>query len=144
MTLMARYKLLFICFANTCRSPMAEAIARRQFGTAADVFSAGHHPTGRVADYSISTLEALGYDATGLSSKGLDAVPLADMDVIVSLMGAEGLIGLPQHLTAEKIVWSIRDPYGEDEASYRATAATLERHLKELAGELGDGELSPL
>lgn len=144
MTLMARSNLLFICFANTCRSPMAEAIARRELGAFADVFSAGHRPTGSVADYSIRTLEALGYNATGLSSKGFDAVPLDEMDVIVSLMGAEGLIGLPQHLTAEKIVWSIRDPYGEDEASYLATAATLERHVKQLADVLGGRELSLL
>lgn len=144
MTHMSHCKILFICFANTCRSPMAEAIARRRLGSLAGVFSAGHCPTGRVADFSIATLETLGYDTTGLSSKGLDAVPLDDMDVIVSLMGPDGLIGLPRHLTAEKIVWSIRDPYGEDESSYLATATILEQRIKELTNELGDRELSLL
>ncbi len=144
MLRMAHCNVLFICFANTCRSPMAEAIARRHFGSAFGVYSAGHCPTGRVAASSVITLEALGYDASGLRSKGFDAVPLADMDVLVSLMGPAGLIGLPQHLTADKIVWSIRDPYGEDEASYLATATALENRIKQLAGELGDRELSSL
>lgn len=93
---------------------------------------------------AITALGAMGYDPSGLASKGLTAVPLHDMDVIVSLMGPDGLVGLPPHLTAEKIVWSIRDPYGEDETSYLAAATNLRNRIELLAKELNATELSPL
>lgn len=141
---MAIMKILFICFANTCRSPMAEAIARRHAGSEVEVFSAGHNPTGRVAENTIRTLQDMGIDTSGLASKGFDAVPLDDMDIIVSLMGPQGLIGLPPHLSSEKIAWSIRDPYGEDEASYKATASNLDRRIGNLLKELHATELSIL
>jgi protein-tyrosine-phosphatase len=123
---------------------MAEAIARHHLGPEAEVFSAGHFPTGRVADHAVAALRTLGYDADGLASKGFDAVPLDAMDVIVSLMGPQGLVGLPRQIVADTLAWSIRDPYGEEMASYLATAAALERHIERLARDLGRTELSAL
>jgi arsenate reductase len=137
---MSPQNLLFICFANTCRSPMAEAIARGLGGDMVSVFSAGLRPTGRVAPLSIATLSWLGFDPSGLRSKGFDAVPVRDMDYIVSLMGPHGLLELPGDLHAERIVWEIRDPYGEDESVYRATARTLQQRIKRLLDEILEKE----
>ena len=125
-------KVLFVCFANTCRSPMAESILRSIGGASVDVVSAGLHPTGRVAELSLETLGTFGYPVAGLSSKGLEDIDLASVDIVISLMGEPGLAALPWHITAEKIAWSIRDPYGEDEDAYTATVKTLERKIRAL------------
>jgi len=115
---------------------MAEAIARGIGGVDIEVFSAGLHAMGTVADGSIMALETLGYGTEDLSSKGLAEVDLDSMDLIVSLMGPEGLATLPRRLCAEKISWQIPDPYGEDDESYIRVARLLEKKITSmLAGQ---------
>jgi len=36
-------RILFVCYANMCRSPMAEGLARKELQDLADVESAGTH-----------------------------------------------------------------------------------------------------
>ena len=111
---------------------MAEAIARGIGGAGVDVSSAGLHPMGTVAEGSIMALETLGYSTEHLRSKGLGDVDLDSMDLIVSLMGPEGLTPLPRRLCAEKISWRISDPYGEDDESYIRVAKLLEKKISNL------------
>jgi len=141
---MADVSILFICIGNTCRSPMAEAMARAMGRGRIAAFSAGLNPTGRVASESIEALEELGYDADGLESKGIDEVPLNQLDVVVSLIGEAGLRYLPHSLPARCESWSIRDPYGDDEEVYLAVARTLEGRIRALVDDLLDGELIAL
>jgi arsenate reductase len=133
--------ILFICVGNTCRSPMAEAIARSLGEGRLKASSAGIRPFGRIVPATVETLEALGYDPGGLSSKGLDDVDLGDFDMIVSLLGAAGLSYLPPSLGAQLESWSIRDPYGEDDEVYLAVARELERRISDLLADLADREL---
>ena len=120
---------------------MAEAIARGLGGGEVTAASAGVMPFGRIVGTTRDTLEELGYDSSNLSSKGLDDVDLGAFDVIVSLLGPAGLSGLPHTLGAELQSWSIRDPYGEDEVTYRAVAHELERRIQDLLTEHLDREL---
>ncbi len=138
---MAPLGILFICIGNTCRSPMAEAMARAMGGDRILAYSAGLNPTGRVARDTILVLDALGYDAGGLRSKGIDEVPVDEVDVIVSLIGQSGLRYLPHGLAARLESWSIRDPYGDDAEVYRAVARTIERRVRDLMDELLTTEL---
>ena len=118
---------------------MAESILKTIGGTSVNVVSAGLHPTGQVADLSLETLRSHGYPVTGLSSKGLDAIDLDSIDVVISLMGPPGLAALPCRMTAEKIAWSIRDPHGEDEDAYIATVKTMERKIHGFCHDYGLG-----
>jgi len=115
---------------------MAEAIARRLGGDRIVAYSAGFTPTGRIAHLTKTTLQYLGYPTTGLSSKGLADVPVETMDVIVSLAGEHGLRRLPPSLTARRVAWSIRDPYGDVEEVYNAVARRLEARVRDLLDEL--------
>jgi arsenate reductase len=139
---MVPLSILFICVGNTCRSPMAEAIAAGLGGGRLRASSAGIRPFGRIVPVTVETLEALGYDPGGLASKGLDDVDLATFDVIVSLLGPAGLSYLPPSLGAQLESWTIRDPYGEDDEVYLAVARELERRIGELLSDLEDRELS--
>jgi protein-tyrosine-phosphatase len=64
-------KVLFVCMGNSCRSPMAEAIARRDAADVIEARSAGLMPLGFVADLTKETLEQGGYSAEGLESKAI-------------------------------------------------------------------------
>jgi arsenate reductase len=129
-------KILFICIGNMCRSPMAEAIARALGGQHVEAYSAGLGPSGLIAPFAESALAELGYSSDGLSSKGLDAVPVEDMDVVVSLLGAYGLRFIPATVGAHTEGWSVPDPVGEDEEMFVATARLLERRIRALLDEL--------
>lgn len=120
---------------------MAEAIARHIGGDEVEVFSAGLHPMGRVSEGTLFALRTLGYPTEGLASKGLDAIDLDSIDIVVSLMGPEGLSILPKRHCCERVAWSIVDPYGEDEESYLATAQILEKKIRALMIEIQAGEL---
>ncbi len=120
---------------------MAEAMARGLGDGRITAYSAGLNPTGLVARESIETVRELGYDPGGLSSKGLDEVPLDRIDVVVSLIGEAGLRYLPHGLAARCESWSIRDPYGDDEEVYRAVAKNLESRVRELVDDVLGSEL---
>ena len=134
--------VLFICIGNTCRSPLAEAIARGNAGDELTAASAGLMPFGRIVPATVRTLEALGYDPTGLASKGLEEVDLPSFDVIISLLGPSGLTYLPRTLPAELLSWSIHDPYGEDDEVYMSVARDLERRIRRLVADQQKRELS--
>jgi len=84
----------------------------------------------------VSTLEELGYETAGLTSKGLDEVPLSSIDVVVSLLGADGLRLLPPTVGERREQWAVRDPYGDDRDVYRAVARDLEARVRSLLEEL--------
>jgi len=128
--------ILFLCIGNTCRSPMAEAIARHLGGDRVRCFSAGLAPTGEISPHTVEALGRLGVPAEGLASKGLEEVPLDEVDVVVSLVGEHGLRFVPAHVGHHREAWEIVDPYGEEPAVYLEVAAELERRVRRLLAEL--------
>lgn len=138
---MARLAILFICIGNTCRSPMAEAIARGLGGADVRAASAGIMPYGRIVPTTAATLAALGYDAGGLESKGLDEVDLDGFDLVVSLLGPGASGAIPPVPGAQLECWSIPDPFGEDDEVYLAVARDLERRIRALLAEHRSREL---
>ena len=142
--MVARLTILFICIGNSCRSPMAEAIARAAGGDTVDARSAGITPLGWVSEQTIGALQALGYPAEGLSSKGLDEVDLEDVDIILSLLGDRGLDCIPHRIGARREAWDIADPFGEDDELYLEVGRELERRIRDLISEERDTELFPV
>jgi len=138
---MEAMSVLFICIGNSCRSPMAEAMARSMGGDRIAAYSAGLTPTGRIAANTLITLERLGYPTEGLASKELDSVPLDELDVVVSLIGDDGLRFLPHGISARLEAWPIRDPYGDDDEVYLAVARSIELRVRRLVDQLLEGEL---
>lgn len=132
---MTPLSILFICIGNTCRSPMAEAIARGLGGDEVRAASAGIMPYGRIVPTTVATLTALGYDPRGLDSKGLDAIELADVDIVVSLLGPDVSSAIPAIPGAQLECWDVPDPFGEDDDAYLAVARDLEHRIRALLEE---------
>jgi protein-tyrosine-phosphatase len=118
--------LLFVCTGNTCRSVMAEALARRRFGNSARVSSAGLRPQQAVdAKNAIDTLKAeFGLEMSGHIPRNVRDMDLEAFDHVVALDKyiAKQLKGVP---TEKLIVWQIDDPYGDDLSEYRRCALKI-------------------
>ncbi len=77
---------MFLCTANSCRSQMAEGLARELGKGIIEPYSAGlfvHY----VQPRAIAVMREIGIDITGQKSKGIDGTMLNSMDIIITLCG---------------------------------------------------------
>ena len=132
-----RAKVLFICIGNSCRSPMAEAIARQDALEQIDASSAGLAPLGFVADMTTETLRKNGYAVDGLASKPISSEAWESADIVINMSGRAqefAFRNFPRHTKVED--WEIEDPYG-DATKYQGTYESIQRRVAELARRLG-------
>ena len=136
-----RVRVLFICIGNACRSPMAEAIARRDAADVIEPSSAGLYALGRIPDRTTETLKANNYSSEGLSSKAISREAVQNADCIVNLSGApiDHLFasGPSQLRNGQQVEnWNVTDPYGEDPETYQRILKELEQRVQGLANLL--------
>ena len=107
-------KILFLCVANSARSQMAEGLARAMLGKKADVMSAGSAPS-RVNPLAIEVMREIGIDISGHTSKSVDDIDLADVDLVITLCADEVCPVVPGR--TKKLHWPFTDPAGEGRSS---------------------------
>jgi arsenate reductase len=127
-------KVLFVCVGNSCRSQMAEALAKRLGDGRVEAWSAGSSPLGRIVPETFDVLEEKGISLDGHSSKGLKDVPVNDMDVVVG-MGCEVVCPVPAGFKGRVIEWNIPDPYGRGLDNFRAVRDLIERQVRSLLND---------
>jgi len=137
-------KVLFVCYGNSCRSQMAEALANQLGDRKVRAFSAGTHPLGVISLDTRVVLREKGIRLAGHWSKGLRDVPISDMDVVVE-MGFGVRFRLPADFKGRLIQWHIPDPYLLDRGYFRDVRDLIEsevrRLLADLAGDSGNSKL---
>jgi arsenate reductase len=126
-------KILFVCIGNTCRSQMAEALARHSASDVIEAASAGLSPFGKIVEPTRKTLLERGIRVDGQHSKGLREVEPDTFDLIVNMTGMPGRALFPG---AKVVDWDIADPYGEDMLLYRQICDEIAEHLDKLAASL--------
>ena len=131
-------RVLFLCVANSARSQMAEGLARLVLGDRVRAQSAGSRPS-RVNPYAIEAMAELGVDLAGHTSKSVDSIDPATVDLVVTLCAEEVC---PVFLGgARRLHWPIPDPASDDPAltrdqllaRFRAARDELRRRLEALA-----------
>ena len=127
--------ILFLCVANSARSQLAEGLARRLAPPGVAIYSAGSEP-GTINPLAVRVLAEVGVDASAQHSKGLDAIPLGEIDLVVTLCADEVCPFFPRPV--RKLHWPLPDPAkatGSDEArlaSFRAVRDELSNRLETL------------
>jgi thioredoxin type arsenate reductase len=99
--------ILFLCVANSARSQIAEGLARRIAPSGVRVYSAGSEP-GTINPLAVRVLAEAGVDTAGQRSKGLDAVPLDEIDLVVTLCAEEVCPLFPRPVRT--LHWPLPDP----------------------------------
>lgn len=135
-------RVLFVCYGNICRSPMAAGIATRLHGGLLTVESAGigaaagARPTPEAVLAVRSLFQA---DIVSHAARPVDAVDLASFDAVVAMdfvvyqrLKARG--DIPE----EKLFgWDIEDPLGLGYDVYRETAKKIKLRLEQFLSGRG-------
>ncbi len=79
-------KILFLCTGNSCRSQMAEGLARHFQGDRFEVFSAGIEAHG-LNPYAVLVMAEIGIDISGHCSKRLGDLKDLTFDRVVTVCG---------------------------------------------------------
>ena len=148
---MSPKKIIFVCTGNTCRSPMAAAMAAQIFaeaGLAAEIFSAGVNamPNQPASRHAITVMEESGlcllsHRATVVSDELLDSAEL-----VLTMTDSHRAVLLSDYPKARDMVFTlseyigdeadVADPFGGDVEEYRACAAQIKDMLLRVVEKL--------
>ncbi|MDY0323553.1 MAG: low molecular weight protein arginine phosphatase [Candidatus Carbobacillus sp.] len=143
----SKKRILFVCTGNTCRSPMAEALARRYWGEdQVEVLSAGLFAIeGESASPEAQlVLEEEGIDLSQHRARPLTSELLEEADLILTMTRAHRQMLLSLYPEHEHKIWTLKawvgslkgetvneededipDPFGYDVAVYAQTRDLL-------------------
>jgi len=102
--------VLFVCVENSCRSQMAEGLARHYFTDRLKAYSAGSNPSGVVNPNAIEVMKEMGIDISAAKSKGFEDLGIDKFDYVVTLGCKDRCPFVPSD---EHMDWDIEDPKGK-------------------------------
>ncbi|SPF55997.1 Low molecular weight phosphotyrosine phosphatase family protein [Candidatus Desulfosporosinus infrequens] len=141
-------KILFICTGNTCRSPMAEGLAREMLGDTVQVSSAGMEAWegAEASCYALEVLKEQNVDISKHRSRKIRADLFEEVDWIIPMTRTQEKIIrqiFPQYIHKTRYLgdWGqrkqdVRDPWGGSLEVYRQTAQEIGEMLRELRDHL--------
>ncbi len=128
--------LLFVCVGNSCRSQMAEGLARTLGGDRVRASSAGAVPAEMVAPKAVRVLEELGIDISGHQPKPISR-ELVDAADAVFIMGCDVRSVCPAAFLEQAIDWELEDPMGQGVERYREVRDLIRQHIEALLRDEG-------
>jgi len=143
-------RILFVCTGNTCRSPMAEGLARNILGEGYVVESAGlaAWEGDSASRHAIQILKEKGIDLAEHRARLVNEEMLAQADWIIPMTKAQEMqlqAAFPEYKSKIKRLraWEdpangrdIQDPWGGSLEIYRQCAAEIEELLKKVKKSL--------
>ena len=132
-------RILFICTGNSCRSQMAEGLARVHDRGGVAAFSAGSRPADTVSPYAVRVMAEKGIDISGHRPKSVNGFAGQVFDCVITLCDSAKQSCPYFPGDGRRLHWSIPDPYdageGEALAVYRRTRDDIEARIVKLLGE---------
>lgn len=129
------YRVLFVCVGNSCRSPMAEALARYKHGDVIDPTSCGLAPASIIQANTYECLREVGVPYDKRSPTPLSATDWGGLELVVNMSGGP-IRHLMRGYEGPDLFWPVPDPIGRSMAAYREALQLIERLVDDLAHQL--------
>ena len=135
---MTKPKVAFVCVHNSCRSQMAEAIAKILAADVFEAYSAGTETKPEINSDAISIIKELyAVDMTATQHvKLLEALPRID---ILVTMGCN--VTCPYLPCQHREDWGLEDPSGKDKKAFLQTAELIREKVMDLKKRIASGAL---
>ena len=129
-------KVMFLCTGNSCRSQMAEGLARELGKGVLEPYSAGLMAAG-VHPRAITVMKEIGIDISGQRSKTIDEQLLRTVDMVITLCdnAAEACPWTPPEI--KRLYWPIKDPVGT-RGTEKEVMEEFRRARDEIKGKIQD------
>jgi arsenate reductase len=121
-------KVLFLCIGNICRSPMAEAMARKYGADVIEPSSAGLSPQMNNHAFTRSVLKEKNVELGDHLPRRFRDLDLREYDLVVNMSGSM----LPANLGVPVENWNVDDPYGGTEDDFRQAREVIEMAVMRL------------
>lgn len=134
-------KVIFICYGNVCRSPMAEMMCNLYGKGKVVAESAGVHPflpsipalpsIIEVDQQTIDVMREIGIDISRHKPRHISSVNLSSFDILINMspFSAKELLGFSRTLKGKIIKWNVVDPRGGSLRIYRGVRSDLEKKV---------------
>ena len=129
-------KVLFACIENSCRSQIAEALAKKISPHKIDFYSAGSKPSGIINPLAIKLLKSQGVCLTDHRSKDVSEFINIKIDYLI-LMGCGDQC--PNIVAEERIEWDIPDPKDMEEPEFLVVIENIRGKVKKLIKTIDNG-----
>ena len=133
---MSKKRVLFLCIGNICRSPLAEAFARKYGSEEIEASSAGLSPAMNTYSLTRAILLEKNVDLGEHMPRKLRDLDLTQYDLIVNISGQR----LPSNLGVAVENWDVKDPFGGGPADFRRAMEELEMLVMRLILRIRTGK----
>lgn len=132
-----KYKVAFICVHNSCRSQMAEGLARHLGSDVLESYSAGTEEYMEVKPLAVEVMEEIGISMNGHYPKLLTEIP-EEVDVLITMGCGVVCPFLPSRHQED---WGLDDPSGGTIEDFRETRNLIEAKVNDLIRRLKNDEI---
>ena len=128
--------VLFACVENSCRSQIAEALAKKISPHKFNFYSAGSKPSGIINPMAIKLLKSQGVYLTDNRSKDVSEFINIKIDYLI-LMGCGDQC--PNIVAEERVEWDIPDPKDMEALEFLNVIEIIRGEVKKLIKTIDNG-----
>ncbi|MCP4763576.1 MAG: arsenate reductase ArsC [archaeon] len=124
--------IIFACIGNSCRSQMAEGLAKNLANNQIEISSAGTKPSKEINPLTIQVMKEIGINISNQKPKMITAELLKDANNFISMGSGvkESCRFFLFHNNIED--WDLEDPDGKDIEFFRKTRDIIKNKVEDL------------
>jgi len=133
-----KIKVAFVCVHNSCRSQMAEVLAKEYASDVFEAYSGGTETKPNINPNAVEVIKNL-YDIDMTDTQYPKLINnLPGVDIVIK-MGCN--VSCPFLPSKHEEDWGLEDPSGKDREEFIKTAKTIEDKIKNLAERIRNKEI---
>ncbi|MGF3067011.1 arsenate reductase ArsC [Facklamia sp. P12945] len=127
-------KVAFVCVHNSCRSQIAEALAKRYGQGVIEAYSAGTEEKDQINQEAVRLMKDIYQIDMEANQQPKLITELAEIDYLITMGCNVNCPFLP--FNDRKEDWGLEDPSGKSDEAFKEVIASIDQKVKELVAEI--------